>query len=83
MENKFEKLYYLENIDSDEFIDVMEEKFIFCGTNLWFYFSSNIHPECEKIENVKLVKWDFNKKDPIWIDYDAHLDLNLIYSKNG
>jgi hypothetical protein len=33
MENKFEKLYYLENIDSDEFTDVMEEKFIFCGTN--------------------------------------------------
>jgi hypothetical protein len=45
-------------------------------------FSDNIHPECEKIENVKLVKWDFNKKDPIWIDYDAHLDLNLIYSNN-
>ena len=83
MNNKFTELYYLENIDSEDFNENMQEKFIFSWKNWWFYFSENIHKDCEKIENVELVKWNFNKKDPIWIDYDNSLDLNLIYSKNG
>jgi len=33
MENKFKKLYYLENIDSDDFTPEMERNFIFCGKN--------------------------------------------------
>ncbi len=83
MENKFTEIYYLESIDSEDFNENMQEKFIFSWNNWWFYFSENINKDCEKIENVELVKWDFSKKNPIWIDYDVQLDLNLIYSNNG
>lgn len=83
MNNKITELYYLESIDWEEFNETMEEKFIFSWKNWWFYFSEKVHNDCEKIENVELVEWNFNKKDPIWIDYDNSLDLNLIYSKNG
>lgn len=82
MENKFKKLYYIENIDSADFTPEMERNFIFCGRNWWFYFTKKISSDCEKLENVELVKWDFSKKDTSWIDYDNELDLNLIYSTN-
>lgn len=83
MENKFTEIYYLESIDSEDFNENMQEKFIFSWNNWWFYFFEKIHKDCEKIENIELVKWDFSRIDPLWIDYDQSLDLNLIYSKNG
>jgi len=70
--------YYEEieqNIDFD--------KFVFCGKNWWFYFISKVHNNCEQIENIEMKKWNYNKKDPLWIDYDSELDLNLIYTKNA
>ena len=84
MQKKFKKLYYLESINDDiEFNLSMENNFVFCGRNGWFYFTTKVHKDCKKIENVELKQWDYNKKDPIWIDYDEELDLNLIYSKNA
>jgi hypothetical protein len=80
MESKFKELFYLESIDSNDFTTEMENNFIFCGRNWWFYFTSKVNDDCEKFENVEFRKWDFNKKDPTWIDYDSELDLNLIYS---
>ena len=66
----------------DDFSISMQNNFIFSWTNWWFYFTTKVHDDCEKIENVEFKKWDYNKKDPIYIDYDEELDLNLIYSKN-
>ncbi len=80
METKFEKLYYLENIESDKFTKEMENNFIFCGRNWGFYFISKFSNECEELKKVELIEWDFSKKDPNWIDYDSELNLNLIYS---
>lgn len=82
MKHKFQELYYLESIDSENFTSEMEENFVFSGRNWGFYFTKLVNSECEKIENVKFVKWDFSKKDSKWIDYDSELDLNLIYSTN-
>lgn len=83
MKNKFKELFYLESINDEMEQNIDFDKFVFCGVNWWFYFTSKVHDDCEKIENVKLVKWDFEKKDPKWIDYDEELDLNLIYSENA
>ena len=84
MQKKFKELYYLESInDNIEFNLSMENNFVFHGRNWWFYFTTKVHKDCKKIENVELKQWDYNKKDPIWIDYDEELDLNLIYSKNA
>jgi len=80
MKTKFKELYYLESINGDIEQKIDFEDFVFCWANWWFYFTSKVHEDCEKIENVEFVKWDFSKKDPKWIDYDEELDLNLIYS---
>ncbi len=82
MQKKYKELYYLESIKNN-FTVSMQNNFIFSWANWWFYFTTKVNNECEKIKNVELKKWDYNKKDPIWIDYDEELDLNLIYSKNG
>lgn len=84
MQKKYKELYYLENINWDIDFDLnMQNNFISCGKNWWFYFSTKVSEECEKLENVEFIKWNFNKKDPVWIDYDEELDLNLIYTKNA
>ena len=84
MKKKFKELYYIESINEDVEFDLsMENNFVFCGTNWWFYFTSKVHKDCEKIENIEFKKWNYSKKDPIWIDYDEELDLNLIYSNNA
>lgn len=82
MKSKFKELYYLESINEESEQNIDFDKFIFCWTNWWFYFTEKVHNECEKLENVKFIKWDFSKKDPIFIDYDEKLNLNLIYSKD-
>ncbi len=83
MENKFKELYYMESIDVDRFTTKMENNLLFCGRNWWFYFTSKVSSDCEVLENVELVKWDFSKKNLVWIDYDMEQDLNLIYNQNG
>lgn len=85
MKKRFKELYYLgHDLDEEEEFDITEENdFVFCWRNWGFYFTSKVHENCEKIENVKLVKWIFKKDDPKWIDYDECLDLNLIYSDNA
>ncbi|MDD5212893.1 MAG: hypothetical protein PHG82_00485 [Candidatus Gracilibacteria bacterium] len=80
MKTKFKELYYLESIDEEIEQEIDFKNFVFCGANWGFYFTSKVHENCEKIENVELVKGDFSKQDPKWIDYDEELDLNLIYS---
>lgn len=85
MKRKFRELYYLESINEEIEQSIDFDKFIFCWTNWWFYFTKKISSDCEKLEkleNVELIKWDFSKKDTSWIDYDNELDLNLIYSTN-
>ncbi len=83
MQKKYKELYYLEWINDEIDKDIDFDKFVFSGTNWGFYFDSKVHKDCEKIENVELKKWNYNKKDPQYIDYDEELNLNLIYSKNG
>jgi len=83
MKTKFKELYYLESINEDIEWEIDFEDFVFCGRNWGFYFSSKVHEDCEKIENIEFVKWDFSKENPNWIDYDEELDLNLIYSQNA
>jgi len=56
MKHKFQELYYLESIDSENFTSEMEENFVFSGRNWGFYFTKLVNSECEKIENVKFVK---------------------------
>lgn len=84
MKRKFKELYYLgNNLDEEtEFDLTIENDFVFCWKNNWFYFTSKVHENCIKIENVKFKKWIFKESNPIWIDYDEELDLNLIYLEN-
>lgn len=83
MRRKFKELYYLDNIEENiEWEVSVENDFVFCGRNWWFYFTSKVHEDCEKIENVEFKKWTFKKSNPQWIDYDEELNLHLIYSQN-
>ena len=84
MQKKFKELYYMEGMTENVDFDLsMQNNFLFSWRNWWFYFTKKVHEDCEKIENVEFKEWDYNKKDPIWIDYDSELDLNLIYTKNA
>ena len=84
MQKKYKELYYIEWINEEnESILTENNNFVFCGKNWWFYFTTKVHDDCEKIENVELKRWNYNKKDPIWIDYDEELNLNLIYIRNA
>lgn len=83
MIQKFKELYYLESINEEIEQEIDFDTFVFCWTNWGFYFTSKVNEDCERVEKVEFVKWNFSIKDPKWIDYDEELDLNLIYSENA
>lgn len=83
MIQKFKELYYLESINEEIEQEIDFDTFVFCWANWGFYFTSKVHEDCERVENVEFLKWNFSKEDPKWIDYDEELDLNLIYSENA
>ncbi len=80
MQTKFDKLYYI-NLNEAPNIEVSSmNDFLFCGTNWGYYFTKKVHKDCEKIDDIELVEWNFKKSNPKWIDYDEELELNLVYT---